>query len=249
VASRTKKMTQLSHSPAAGDASKPDEDGTSAAKTRLVAMPPESVEDRGTPLSRTLRASSKPTRVTPLDLFALSRAKWLAGERLDIGRLAKELGVGRATLFRWVGSREQLYAEIFSASYAQEMERARRKSQARGAEQVSRVGRSVMLRLAQFEPLRRFIAQDPEFAFRVLTSNSSPVQRRCVDIHRVWLSELEQAGEIAPELDIDTLSYVIVRIGEAFLYDGEFSPAEREANIDKAAAAIRILVDARRVGR
>lgn len=198
-----------------------------------------------TPLARTLRAkASRAARATPLDLFALSRSKWLAGERLDIGRLAKELGVGRATLFRWVGSREQLYGEILSAAYAQEMERARREIGGKGADHVAAVGRHVMLRLVQFEPLRRFIAQDPEFAIRVLTSSSSPVQRRCVDLHRSWFGELEAAGEIDPELDLDSLAYVIVRIGEAFVY-GDV-PAERESGIDKAAAAIRILLSARK---
>jgi AcrR family transcriptional regulator len=204
------------------------------------------LEDSGvTPLSRTLRARAQPSRVTPLDLFALARAKWLAGERLDIGRLAKELGLGRATVFRWVGSREQLYAEIIASAYEQEMERARRRLQGKGAEGVAMVGRYVMLRLAHSEALRRFIAQDQEFALRVLTSNSSSVQRKAIDIHRAWFTELAEAGEIEPELDIDTLAYVIVRIGEAFLY-GNIADSEREAGIEKAAAAIRILVGARR---
>ncbi|MFT3923949.1 MAG: QsdR family transcriptional regulator [Myxococcales bacterium] len=244
MANRSKKTTHAARrEPAPGRPRRQDPEPAQPERPRLASVPsPEASE--ATPLARTLRNQRRSARVTPLDLFALSRSKWLAGERLDIGRLAKELGVGRATLFRWVGSREQLYGEILSASYVQEMERARRKIEGKGAEGVAAVARHVMLRLVQFEPLRRFIAQDPEFAIRVLTSNSSPVQRRCIDIHRVWLGELEAAGEIEPELDVDTLSYVIVRIGEAFLY-GDV-PAERESGVDKAAAAIRILVSAPR---
>lgn len=249
VVNRTKKMTQASRaaprSLAEGGPSSPAPSGGSSRKAKLVAVSPEPGDEATTPLSRTLRAQSKAARVTPLDLFALSRSKYLAGERLDIGRLAKELGVGRATLFRWVGSREQLYGEILSAAYAQEVERARRKIQGTGAEVVAQVAQHTLGRLVHYEPLRRFVAQDSEFAIRVLTSNSSPVHRRCVSIQRALLAELEQAGEIEPELDIDTLAFVIVRIGEAFLY-ADTGPAERESGIKKAVAAIRILVDARR---
>src|SRR5690606_28659495 len=98
-------------------------------------------------------------------------------ERLDIGRLAKELGVGRATVFRWVGSREQLYGEILAAGYAHEVQRARREVNVlglKGVEYITEVTRRVMRRLLNSVPLRRFIEQDPEFAIRVLTSKSSP---------------------------------------------------------------------------
>ncbi len=248
VVTRTKKMTQSSRGAprsAAGGASTRAASGGSSRKTKLVAVTPDSGGEVATPLARTLSAQSKAARVTPLDLFALSRSKYLAGERLDIGRLAKELGVGRATLFRWVGSREQLYGETLSAAYAQEVERARKKIHASGAEVVAQVAQHTLQRLVQYEPLRRFVAQDSEFAIRVLTSSSSPVHRRCVNIQRAVLAELERAGEIEPELDIDTLAFVIVRIGEAFLY-ADTGPAERESGILKAVAAIRILVDARR---
>src|SRR5262245_43789899 len=86
---------------------------------------------RETPLSRMLDAETKPVRATPLDAFRLARKKWLAGERIDVGRIASELGVGRATLFRWVGTREALYGEVLSALFADEVARAR--AAARGA--------------------------------------------------------------------------------------------------------------------
>src|SRR5688500_15666061 len=64
-----------------------------------------------TPLSRRLSA---PTRATPRELFALAVTMWNAGERFDIGKMAQRLGVSRATVFRWVGSRELLYGEVLS---------------------------------------------------------------------------------------------------------------------------------------
>jgi AcrR family transcriptional regulator len=197
-----------------------------------------------TPLSRSLQERSVPSKVTPLDAFELARSWWLAGERLDIGRLAKALGVGRATVFRWVGTREQLYGEVLAAVYTQELDFLHKTTEGHGPDRVAAVARRGMKRLARFSPLRRFIAQDPEFAIRVLTSAKGVVQRRCIELHRAWFQRLEEAGEIEPELDLDTLAYIIVRIGEAYLYGDSLS--ESESDLEKASAAIRILVAAKR---
>jgi hypothetical protein len=53
-----------------------------------------------------------PPRPTALNAFRLARRKFLAAERVDMSALAYELGVNRATLYRWVGSRDQLLVEI-----------------------------------------------------------------------------------------------------------------------------------------
>src|SRR3954468_17932201 len=42
----------------------------------------------------------------------LARRRFLAPERLDMSALAQELGVNRVTLYRWVGSRDKLLAEV-----------------------------------------------------------------------------------------------------------------------------------------
>jgi len=79
---------------------------------------PTSAHPRPTPLSRALDSQTPAAKVTAMDAFKLARSKWLAGERLDVGRIAQELGVGRATVFRWVGTRENLYGEVISALFA-----------------------------------------------------------------------------------------------------------------------------------
>src|SRR6476620_879716 len=85
---------------------------------------------RVTPLSRLMGQETAVSRTTPLDAFKLARRKWLSGERLDVGKLAAELGVGRATVFRWVGTRENLYGEICSSLFSRVLETA--KTDARG---------------------------------------------------------------------------------------------------------------------
>jgi AcrR family transcriptional regulator len=64
-----------------------------------------------TPLQRQL-AGTATARPTALDAFRLARRSFLAGDRVDMQALARALNVDRATLYRWVGSREQLLSEI-----------------------------------------------------------------------------------------------------------------------------------------
>ena len=65
-----------------------------------------------TKLQRDLAGATDRRRPTPLDAFRLARRKFLAAERIDMSALADELGVNRVTLYRWVGSREQLLVEV-----------------------------------------------------------------------------------------------------------------------------------------
>jgi len=173
---------------------------------------------RRTPLARLLDEPVAKSRVTALDAFELAKRKWMTGERIDIGKLAEELGVGRATLFRWVGSREQLYGEVISAAFAASIQWARRVSKGRGAALLTDVTRNLLTALSGSEPLRMFVRQDPEFALRIVMSSSSPVEQRCVGAVRALIETEVAQGQLQPAMDTNSLAYVIVRIAESFLY-------------------------------
>jgi AcrR family transcriptional regulator len=194
---------------------------------------------RATPLAELLTSRDAPVRATPLDVFQLARKKWLAGERLDIGKLAEELGVGRATVFRWVGSREQLYGEVISSLFANALERAQHETRGCGPEYLADVTHRLLRLLLEAEPLRRFVQQDTEFALRVLMSRNSPVEHRCTSAVRALLAAQAQAGHIRPAMDLEALAYVVVRIGESFLYRDVLTGDAPD--IDTATQAIRIL--------
>ncbi|MFO0575922.1 MAG: QsdR family transcriptional regulator [Polyangia bacterium] len=198
---------------------------------------------RETPLANLLDHKSSEPRVTPLDLFALARKKWLAGERLDIGRLAAELEVSRATAFRWVGSRELLYGELLSQDFVEAFAAARAAARGTGTRYVAQVARYLMTLVLESAPLRSFIDRDRDFAMRVLLSSDSPVERRCVAAVEEALAEQVAAGEIAPAMDLHSLAYVIVRIAESFMYRDVIT-GERP-DIEAAITAIRILVESR----
>jgi AcrR family transcriptional regulator len=192
-----------------------------------------------TPLSRLLAEPAGPRKVTALDAFELAKQKWIAGERLDVGKLAEELGVGRATVFRWVGTKEQLYGEVISAAFAQTIEWARRASTGTGAAFLTRVTHNLLSALIASKPLRTFIAHDPEFAMRIVMSSSSPVEYRVVAAVRGLIEAEVVAGHLQPAIDVDSLAYVIVRIAESFLYRDVISGTDPD--IDTATKAIGLL--------
>jgi AcrR family transcriptional regulator len=190
-----------------------------------------------------VREAPKP-RVTPLDVLSLATKKWLKGERLDIGRLAQELGVGRATLFRWVGTREQLYGEVLRKIYARQRRELLATAEGKGLALLENVIRRNLEALAASTALQKFVEHDPEFALRMLISPSGLAQQHSVEVEVDLLRRVIAEEKLTPQLDVHTLAHIIVRIGEAFLYAGTIGGTKPD--IDKALVAIRILVAAER---
>ena len=79
---------------------------------------------------------AEPARSGPLEAFKLARRKWQAAERIDMTALARELGVNRVTLYRWVGSREQLLVEVIWSLAELSLENLVARTRATGAERV-----------------------------------------------------------------------------------------------------------------
>jgi len=117
-------------------------------------------------------------RATREHALRFARLQFERGERVDMQTLAAALGVGRTTLYRWVGDREQLIAELF-ADLTDEL------WSAVGAEQPAddidgafETIRRFMAVTAAFEPLREFAQREPTLALRILVSPHGRVQDR-----------------------------------------------------------------------
>jgi hypothetical protein len=182
------------------------------------------------------------SRPTPLDALRLARQRWLAGERIDMGDLARDLGIGRATLYSWVGSRERLIGEVLWSFASEGVKQARAAARGTGIDYIVDVFERFDRINAEFEPLRRFVAQDPALALRVLTSKEGPVQERMIAVCREVLAEQVDAGKFTPPLDLDTLAYLMIRIAESFLYSDVITG--NEPDVDKAVEAVRVLLHA-----
>jgi len=200
-----------------------------------------SVEERGRTRLELHVAGTLRSPVGPLDVLKEARRRFLKGRRVDMGELATDMGISRATLYRWVGDRERLLGEILWSLAESGLQEARAHSAgATGVDSVVRFHRRMMEVTAGFEPIKRFVEAEPDLAIRVLTSKHGVQQRRLIEATRVFLEEKAAAGELQLRLPAADLAYVMVRIGESFIWR-EFITGE-EPDISRAAEVVRVLL-------
>ena len=182
--------------------------------------------------------------VGPLDVLREARRRFLKGERLDMSELASAMGISRATLYRWVGDREQLLGEIlwsFAETGLQEAgAHADRTATDKGVDWVVQYNAHFARALSRFEPIRRFVEAEPDLALRVMTSKHGVSERRLIESLRTTLEERVAAGQLKLRLEPADLAYVIVRISESFIWR-EFITGD-EPDLDKASDVVRVLL-------
>lgn len=179
-------------------------------------------------LSERLESGAYPDAVTA---FRLARETFIAGERIDMGRLATRIGIDRTSLFRWVGNRDSLLSEVLWSLAVPTLSQADVASAAgSGPERVVAVLTSFAHDLITAEYFRTFLRREPARALRLLTTKESEIQRRYVAVvEHLVRAELGRRpfGRIAP----GDLAYLLVRISESFTYadliTGDAPSAER----------------------
>jgi AcrR family transcriptional regulator len=170
--------------------------------------------DAPPPKRRGRRAAS-----TREDVLALVMHRYLRGMRVDVQAIAAELGLGRTTIYRWFGSRDELIGAVVVRAAEPVLAQARSEAGGKGArallETFDRFNRSLAASMA----LRRFVERERDAALRVLTSSGGPVQPRIVDMITDLIATEVRAGSYDPPVEPATLAYAIVRLAEAFLYN------------------------------
>lgn len=192
-----------------------------------------------TPLSRALTGPATEPRSTPMDAFEMARAWFLEGRRLDMQQLAAELGVGRATLYRWCGSRELLLGEVIWSLQRDGLATAWARTRGDAVDRLVRALTRVLRDIREYEPLQHFFAEGGEYALRVLTSNHSIVQRRLIEWFAQWLNDEVQ---LDPTVDANDLAYAIVRVLESFVWSDMITGAAPQP--DKGGRMAGLLVSA-----
>jgi AcrR family transcriptional regulator len=169
--------------------------------------------------SITTRGPGRPAAASREDALALATDRFLAGERMDVRGIAQDLGLARATMHRWFGTREAFIGEVLAALAEKRMAAIRRRTPGSGARALLEAFDSFNRELAATSGLRALLAQEQERALRVLTSSGGFVQPRVVAaVERLILAEIE-AGAFEPVLAPESLAYAIVRLAESFLYN------------------------------
>ena len=178
--------------------------------------------------------------VTQDDFVALARRRFLKGERLDVAGLAAELGVSRATAYRWAGNVEELTGQVIKTMVEATFELTKREAEGEGPARIV----DMLMRGARYiasGPYRDWITrEDPERALRIVASQFGPVHRTTIKLWEDFLTEEAAAGRVRLHTDPHTTAYMIVRISDSFLYSDLI--IGEEPDIEKAADIFELLV-------
>jgi AcrR family transcriptional regulator len=188
--------------------------------------------------------TAAPARI-PAEIFAIAVDAYVSGQRLDMQSLARRASVGRATLYRRAGNREQLLDEVIWWRARRLLVRQVRATAAlagvaRIAAVIGGVLESVLESVQRDKPLRAFLESDPEAALRILTGTRSTVQQGMAGALENLIDLERGRGTFEADLDTPTLAYAIVRICEGFLYADVI--ADRSPDTGRAITVIEALL-------
>ena len=176
-------------------------------------------------------------------LLQAARQTWVETNQLDMGALAQQLGIGRATIFRWAGSRDALLAEVIWSFHQPDIEAALTKSKLRGAELLAHLCRCSMQAALEFEPMRRWSESDPEYALKILNSEQNVIFQRATAFTEQVLLREQAEGYIQPMMPLTELARLLVRIETSFLFSD--LACGQPPSIDSACTAVWVLCQAR----
>lgn len=143
---------------------------------------------------------------------------FLEGKRLDVNAIAAQLGVGRASIYRWFGSRDGLLGAAVARQLEKVVALADRRTRGTGGERLAAVlDRTVDLLVAN-DALRAYFDNESTAALRLITRGDGTVHQTAVNIVERHI-ERAQAEGYQPPIEPDTLAYALVRLWEAFLYN------------------------------
>src|SRR4051795_13225249 len=159
------------------------------------------------------RPRGRPAAATRQDVVDAAMHRYLRGRRIDVQAIAAELGLGRVTIYRWFGSREELVGEVLVRAAEPLLADARDGARGRGARLLLDTFDRFNRGLAGAPALRTFVEAEPDAA-RVLTSTTGPVHPRIVAMITALIEEEAAKGAYEPPVDPATLGYAIVRLAE-----------------------------------
>ena len=177
---------------------------------------------------------------TEADLRAAARRRFMAGERISLEDLAAELGISRATAYRWAGNAELLAAQVIASLVEDTFARSVREAKERGAERIVDATARGLRYIASSKPYQAFIRRDPERALRIVASKEAPVQSRTIALNQQLIEQEVKSGALSLPVDAHTMAYALVRIGESFLYADAI--AGEKPDLDKAVEILKLML-------
>jgi AcrR family transcriptional regulator len=115
-----------------------------------------------------VRGNAEFPKPTAQDAIDVAIATFEAGERVDMAQIAQRLGVGRSTLYRWVGDREALMDRVIDATTLKLAASVQRRVRGKGLDRVCSAVRVYLEATTRYEPLRSLAEREPALALHVV---------------------------------------------------------------------------------
>ena len=177
----------------------------------------------------------------PGPIFAAAVDTFVAGQRLDMRSLARRVGVGRATLYRRAGNREQLLDQVLWWRARRLIAgQVRASAHLAGTDRLTAVVGGVVRGIGADRAVRMFLESEPETALRVLTGSRSTVHRGMAAALENLIDLERGRGAFDASLDTPTLAFAIVRVADGFLYSEVI--ADRASGMGRAVTVIEALL-------
>jgi AcrR family transcriptional regulator len=157
-------------------------------------------------------------RPTAADARRLALRTYLQGRRLDMRGMAAELGVNRATLYRWVGSRDELLVDVLWVLSDHSLQVARKQATGTGSERVVRLVVAFLEQVVDNHGMKVFLRDESDLALRLLSRADHGFQPRLVEAIRAELEQEVAAGTLVLDVDVSEAAFVVVRIIGTYTY-------------------------------
>jgi AcrR family transcriptional regulator len=190
--------------------------------------------------SSTVSVGASPARPTAEDAFRAARRIWFGGGRVDMSALAVQLGIGRVTLYRWVGGREKLLVEVVWDIADRWLRAVDAKVDATGGERIVRIVVDFLDGIIRSPAMRIWLRDEGEYAMRLLTRTSTNFQPRLIAAVHELLEQEAATGALDIPVDLHELAYVIVRMIESYTYLDLITGEEPDAQ--RAEPVLRMLL-------
>lgn len=148
-----------------------------------------------------------------------ARAEFEAGRRVEMGALAERLRVNRATLYRWVGSRDDLLATLVWERMERGLRAADRRvarARRRGTDRIAAMLVGLFAGADQASAVRAFVETEPTTAMRVMTTGA--VHDRLIGWFADVIDDETAAGALAPRYPSRQIAELVVKTGEAVFW-------------------------------
>ena len=194
----------------------------------------------------TPRPRGRPPAASRDDVLAAALHRYLRGRRVDVQALAAELGLGRTTIYRWFGSRDELLGEVLARAVDPVIDAARAGARGRGGRALLDTFDRLNRALAEAPALRTFVERERDAALRVITSGANFLQPHMVERIAGLIEEEVRAGRYEPPVEPVTLGYAIVKLAEAFLFNDAVAGMSGDVDRLREVEAALLGVPARR---